>query len=135
MPNTVASDAPELRRPDFDKIRQDAADALKTELDWCALSLEFYTQARAVDKAMGVARNAFDELRRVALGLGCKPGRLPAEEETKAAAEAADIDLAGGGCVCQECAALASGLEGRQRFGPAAACGHCSPAQAGRRPG
>ncbi|WNZ14925.1 hypothetical protein [Streptomyces sp. 11x1] len=63
------------------------------ERDRCALSLEFYTRARAVDKAMGVARNAFDELRRVALGLDRKTGRLPAEDEKKAAAEAADIDF------------------------------------------
>lgn len=63
------------------------------ERDRCALSLEFYTRARAVDKAMGVARNAFDELRRVALGLDRKTGRLPAEDEKKAAAEAADIEF------------------------------------------
>ncbi|WP_128381941.1 hypothetical protein [Streptomyces cavernae] len=63
------------------------------ERDRCALSLEFYTKARAVDKAMGVARNAFDELRRVALGLDRKSGRLPVEEDKKAAAEAADIEF------------------------------------------
>ncbi|MFE1289689.1 hypothetical protein [Streptomyces sp. NPDC058751] len=96
-------------RSELDKIK-DAATRLKEasriardadaehvvvagERDRCALSLEFYTRARAVDKAMGVARNAFDELRRVALGLDRKTGRLPAEEEKQAAAEAADIDF------------------------------------------
>ncbi|MFE7932951.1 hypothetical protein ACFU6S_30380 [Streptomyces sp. NPDC057456] len=63
------------------------------ERDRCALSLDFYTRARAVDKAMGVARNAFDELRRVSLRLDRKTGHLPAEDEKKAAAEAAEIDF------------------------------------------
>lgn len=42
---------------------------------------------------------------------------------------------AGGGCVCRECAALASGVEGRRRFGPTMACSHRAPAQVGRHPG
>ncbi|MFI8265332.1 hypothetical protein [Streptomyces sp. NPDC085665] len=72
----------------------DAAHALAAkERDRCALSLEFFTRARAVDKSMGVARNAFDELRRSALGLDRKKGLLPAEEHKKAAAEAADIEF------------------------------------------
>jgi hypothetical protein len=61
------------------------------ERDRCALSLEFYQAARAVDQAMGVGRTAFTELRRVALGLDRKTGHLPAEDEKAAVAEAADI--------------------------------------------
>lgn len=64
---------------------------VSAERDRCALSLEFYNRARAVDKAMGVGRTAFTELRRVALGLDRKTGRLPAEDEKEAAAEAADV--------------------------------------------
>ncbi|MFF4276182.1 hypothetical protein [Streptomyces sp. NPDC001536] len=61
------------------------------ERDRCALSLEFYQAARAVDQAMGVGRTAFTELRRVALGLDRKTGHLPAEDEKALVAEAADI--------------------------------------------
>uniref|UniRef100_UPI003F492C87 hypothetical protein n=1 Tax=Streptomyces sp. CA-136453 TaxID=3240050 RepID=UPI003F492C87 len=77
------------------RIARDA-DAAHTiaaaERDRCALSLEFYENARAVDKAMGVARNAFDEMRRVALGLDRKKGLLPDEEHKATAAEAAGVE-------------------------------------------
>ncbi|MYX26802.1 hypothetical protein GTY75_08990 [Streptomyces sp. SID8381] len=87
---------PAARLEAASRIARDADAAhvvVARERDRCALSLEFYTRTRAVDKAMGVARNAFDELRRVALGLDRKTGRLPSEEEKRAAAEAADIDF------------------------------------------
>ncbi|MFG3132958.1 hypothetical protein ACGFZU_35320 [Streptomyces tendae] len=74
-----------------------AADAnhvvVAAERDRCALSLEFYTRARAVHTAMGVRKNAWDELRRVALGRDRKTGALPAEEEKQLLAEAAEIDF------------------------------------------
>ncbi|WP_167163132.1 hypothetical protein [Streptomyces sp. MBT27] len=62
------------------------------ERDRCALSLEFYSGGRAVDKAMGVARTAFDELRRIALGLDRKQGRLPDDYAKAAAAEEAGLE-------------------------------------------
>lgn len=62
------------------------------ERDRCALSLEFYSNGRAVDKAMGVARSAFDELRRTALGLDRKTGRLPDDDAKAAAAEDAGVE-------------------------------------------
>ncbi|MEW1657902.1 hypothetical protein [Streptomyces sp. NPDC093707] len=87
---------PGARLTEASRIARDS-DAAYTiaaaQRDRCALSLEFYTRARAVDKAMGVARNAFNELRRTALGLDRKTGHLPTEDEKKAAAEAADIEF------------------------------------------
>ncbi|NEA53546.1 hypothetical protein G3I60_05095 [Streptomyces sp. SID13666] len=65
--------------------------AVVHERNACALSLAFYDGVRGIYQAMGTAKNGFDEMRRLALGLDKKTGKLPQGEAAATAAQAAEV--------------------------------------------